>query len=55
MITGSAGDGAIDGLREMGHEVEVVPAVAGAAHCAEYLKAGGKARAGGLSWAAGVE
>jgi len=55
MITESAGDEIIDELRKMGHEVEAVPAVAGAAHCAEYLKAGGKARAGGLSWAAGVE
>ena len=55
MITESAGEEVVDELRKMGHEVEVVPAVAGAAHCAEYLRAGGKARAGGLSWAAGVE
>jgi len=55
MITESAGEGAISGLREMGHDIEVVAGVAGAAHCAEYIRSGGKARAGGLSWAAGVE
>ena len=54
MMTGSAGEGAISALRQMGHEVEVVGSVAGAAHCAEFIKSGGKVRAGGLSWAAGV-
>jgi gamma-glutamyltranspeptidase / glutathione hydrolase len=53
LIMPSAGDAVIEGLREMGHEVET-GGVAGAAHHAEYLKAGGKARAGGLSWAAGA-
>ena len=55
MITESAGKEAIAGLREMGHEVEVAASVAGAAHCAEYIRAGGRIRAGGLSWAAGVD
>ena len=55
MLTESAGEKAIGELRAMGHEIEVVAGVAGAAHCAEYIKSGGKVRAGGLSWAAGVE
>ena len=55
MIVESAGEGAISGLRKMGHEIEVVGGIAGAAHCAEFIKSGGKVRAGGLSWAAGAE
>ena len=55
LLTESAGEKAIGELRAMGHEIEVVAGVAGAAHCAEYIKSGGKVRAGGLSWAAGVE
>ena len=41
-------------LREMGHRVQVVQAVAGGAHGAEVLKSEGKVRAGGNGWAAGV-
>lgn len=50
-ITESAGEDVVAGLRELGHEVEV-RAVAGAAHCAEVLKARRQVRAGGGTWAA---
>ena len=52
-ITESAGKEIIEGLRGMGHEV-AVGGVAGAAHHAEFIRSGGKARAGGISWAAGM-
>ncbi len=55
MVTSSAGKTVLDGLREMGHEVEVVGSIGGAMHCAEVLKDEGKVRAGGNTWAAGVE
>ena len=55
MIMRSAGDDVVAGLTAMGHEVDVVGGIAGAAHCAEYIKSGGRVRAGGLSWAAGVQ
>lgn len=54
MVTASLDPAIQDGLREMGHELDVVAGVAGGAHCAEYLKAEGKVRAGGNTWAAGV-
>ncbi|MDA0746841.1 MAG: gamma-glutamyltransferase [bacterium] len=54
MVTESLDGKIVKGLQEMGHEVEVVKGVAGQVHCAEYLKAGGKVRAGGDVWAAGV-
>ena len=44
----------VETLREMGHRVQVVQAVAGGAHGAEVLKSEGKVRAGGNGWAAGV-
>jgi gamma-glutamyltranspeptidase len=55
MLTETAGEPVIEGLREMGHEIDVVKGVAGAAHCAEFLKDEGKVRAGGNGWAAGVD
>ena len=42
----------VDGLGEMGHQVEVVERIGGAVHGAEYLKTA--VRAGGNTWAAGV-
>ena len=54
-IQDTAPDGMADGLRAMGHEVTVVKGIAGGAHIAEYVKSEGKVRAGGNTWAAGVE
>jgi gamma-glutamyltranspeptidase/glutathione hydrolase len=53
-VTKSIGEEVVEGLRRMGHEVEAVRAVGGAAHCAEWLKEEKAARAGGNEWAAGV-
>jgi len=53
-ITESAGDEVIAHLRRMGHDVTAVPALGGAAHCAEWLKETRTVRAGGGEWAAGV-
>jgi gamma-glutamyltranspeptidase / glutathione hydrolase len=41
-------------LEKMGHRTEVPDEVAGAAHGAEILRADGRLRAGGNTWAAGV-
>ncbi|NOZ24049.1 MAG: hypothetical protein GXP25_23470 [Planctomycetes bacterium] len=54
-IQETAPDGIADGLRAMGHEVNVVKSIAGGAHIAEFLKSERKVRAGGNTWAAGVE
>ncbi len=54
-VTESAGEPVIGALRAMGHEVEVVGAVAGALHSAELSKSDGTVCAGGNHWAAGVE
>ena len=54
-VTESIGETVLEGLRGMGHEVEVVGSIGGAVHCAEALKGEKKARAGGNTWAAGVE
>ena len=53
-LTESVGDSILDGLVGMGHEVQPVPNVAGAAHNAEILKREGTVRAGGNTWAVGV-
>ena len=53
-ISKSVGASILDGLTAMGHEVEPVSGVAGAAHNVEILKREGKVRAGGNTWAAGV-
>lgn len=53
-ITESAGEEVAEGLRRMGHEVETIGKIAGAAHCAEFLKDARMVRAGGNTWAAGV-
>lgn len=45
----------VEGLRALGHDVRVVSDVGFAAHSAEYLKDSGQVRAGGNTWAAGVE
>jgi len=54
-IQDTAGEDITAGLREMGHEVNIVKAVAGGAHIAEVLTKESKVRAGGNTWAAGVE
>ncbi len=46
--------GIVAGMRELGHDVEVVDWICGNAHGAECLKKEGKVRAGGNGWAAGV-
>jgi gamma-glutamyltranspeptidase/glutathione hydrolase len=50
----TAGQRIIEGLRAMGHEINVVKSIAGAAHIAEFLKNERTVRAGGNTWAAGV-
>ena len=45
----------VNGLEQMGHRVEVVDRIGGAAHGAEFFAAEGRVRAGGNTWAAGVE
>ena len=45
----------VNGLEQMGHRVEVVGRIGGAAHGAEFFAAEGRVRAGGNTWAAGVE
>jgi gamma-glutamyltranspeptidase/glutathione hydrolase len=47
--------GIVVGLRELGHEVELVDWICGNAHGAEVLKDEGTVRAGGNGWAAGAE
>jgi gamma-glutamyltranspeptidase/glutathione hydrolase len=54
MITECVGEEIVAGLRGLGHSVEAVGSIAGSAHHAEYLRPGGKTRAGGGTWAAGV-
>ncbi len=54
-VTESLGDEILDGLREMGHEIEAVAGVAGAMHSADFDRVGGTVRAGGNHWAAGIE
>ena len=54
MVTNTVEASIVEGLREMGHRVNQVAGVAGAAHCAEVLKENGTVRAGGGTWAAGV-
>lgn len=51
-LTESAGDDVIQALRQMGHDIEAVRAVAGAAHCAEWLRDTKTIRAGGNDGAA---
>ena len=53
-ISESAGASILDNLVAMGHKVQPVRGVAGAAHGAEILKGEGMVRAGGNTWAAGV-
>jgi len=53
-VTESVGEAVVEGLRRMGHGIEVVRAVGGAAHCAEWLKHERAVRAGGNEWAAGA-
>lgn len=53
-LTESADEAVFKGLRAMGHTVEA-RGVAGSAHCAEFLKKEGTVRAGGNTWAAGIE
>ena len=45
----------VNGLRKMGHDVEVVDWICGNAHGAEVLKEERSVRAGGNGWAAGAE
>jgi len=51
-VTRSISDEVVEGLRSMGHTVEVVERCAGPAQCAEYLKSEGVARAGTTELAA---
>ena len=53
-VTESVGEAVVEGLRAMGHTIDVVRAVGGAAHCAEWLKGERIVRAGGNEWAAGA-
>ena len=53
-LSKNADEGIAEGLRELGHTVKRGP-VAGSAHCAEVLFKQNKVRAGGETWAAGVE
>ena len=53
-ITKNADECVVDELRALGHEISVRDGIAGGMHCAEVLKAEGKVRAGGNTWAAGV-
>ena len=48
-------DGIVRGLEKVGHRIKRVEKVGNAAHIAEFFKAGRKVRAGGNTWAAGVE
>ena len=54
MITDGVEEEVLQGLRGLGHTLDVVASIAGPAHHAEYLRSGGKVRAGGGAWAAGV-
>ncbi len=45
----------VEGLEEMGHTLEVIGRVGGGAHGAEFFKEDKRVRAGGNTWAAGVE
>ena len=51
----TAGEAVFKGLRDLGHTVEAVEGVAGAAHCVEILKKEAKIRASGNAWSAGLE
>jgi len=53
-VSGAVPREIVSALRGIGHNVEERKSVAGAAHCAEYLRSDGEVRAGGNTWAAGV-
>jgi gamma-glutamyltranspeptidase/glutathione hydrolase len=54
-ITENAPEGIAEGLREMGHDVQVVRGIAGCVHSAEVFKDGSPVRAGGGCWAAAAQ
>lgn len=54
-LTESAGEGVIEALRSMGHDLKPVKGIAGVLNCAEFLKADGRTRGGTSVLAAGAE